>query len=104
MGGPQYDNLRRSCWRKTGCLITADGTDDELIKPEGLPQYTVPPPSILDPNIAPAMSNEVEPSAEQVAEDPDISWNPNDDLLDPSEEAAETNNIFDIIDNYLLEV
>ena len=50
------------------------------------------------------MSNEVEPSAEQVAEDLNISWNPNVELLDPSDEAAETNNIFNIIDNYLLEV
>ena len=34
---PKYDNLRKSCWTKSGCLITADGSDDHLIKPEGLP-------------------------------------------------------------------
>ena len=28
----------------TGCLITADGSEDEKIKPEGLPNYRVPPP------------------------------------------------------------
>ena len=35
---------------KTGCLITADGSEDEKIQPEGLPEYRVPPPSILDPD------------------------------------------------------
>lgn len=29
---------------KTGCLITADGSEDDKICPEGLPNYQVPPP------------------------------------------------------------
>ena len=32
-------------WLKTGCLITADGSNDDKIAPEGLPNYQVPPPS-----------------------------------------------------------
>ena len=30
-------------FEKTGCLITADGSGDESIKPEGMPDYIVPP-------------------------------------------------------------
>ena len=48
LSAPKYDRLRLSCWQKTGCLITADGSNDDLIKPEGLPNYQVLPPCILD--------------------------------------------------------
>ena len=41
--GPEYEHLRWRCWQKTGCLMTADGTEDQLITPEGLPGYIVPP-------------------------------------------------------------
>lgn len=41
---PEYENLRRRHWEKTGCLITADGSEDDKITPEGLPSYRVPPP------------------------------------------------------------
>ena len=37
----KYDDFRRRLFTKTGCLITADGTEDHLISPEGLPDYTV---------------------------------------------------------------
>ena len=36
----KYDNARLSWFRKTGCLMSADGTDDDLIKPEGTSFYT----------------------------------------------------------------
>ena len=38
------DNLRYRCFQRTGCLITADGSDDSLISPEGLSGYKVLPP------------------------------------------------------------
>ena len=42
---PIFDSVRLRCFQKTGCLITADGSDDEKIKPEGLEAcYIVPPP------------------------------------------------------------
>ena len=41
---PAYDHFRRRCWEKTGCLITADGSEDDKISPEGLRNYHVPPP------------------------------------------------------------
>ena len=54
---PEYDNLRKSCWLKTGCLLTADGSDDNLVKLEGLDGYEVPPPSFCDPNSSTPSSN-----------------------------------------------
>ena len=30
-----------------GCLITADGSDDALIKPQGLKEYVAPVPGLL---------------------------------------------------------
>ena len=41
---PDYDNFKWRCFQKTGCLITADGSDDHLISPEGLSDYEVIPP------------------------------------------------------------
>ena len=54
---PEYDNLRKSCWVKTGCLLTADGSDDNLVKLEGLDGYEVPPPSFCDLNSSTPSSN-----------------------------------------------
>ena len=63
---PKYETFIRKCWQRTGCLMTADSSDDDLIKPEGLTGYVAPPPSILDPSPQPAMRNE--PSAEVSAD------------------------------------
>ena len=41
--------MRYCLFQKTGTLITADGSDDDLIKPEGLPNYKILPLSVLDP-------------------------------------------------------
>ena len=49
LSSAKYDNLRKSCWTKTGCLITADGSEDMLIKPGSLPDYEVLAPSSCDP-------------------------------------------------------
>eukprot|EP00794_Sanderia_malayensis_P016569 gene16569-18252_t len=34
-----YAKLRSCCFEKTGCLITADDSEDPKIQPEGLPNY-----------------------------------------------------------------
>ena len=48
-------------WLKTGSLITADGSKDDKIAPEGLPNYQVPSPSqYLEPAVQPPESNGVE--------------------------------------------
>ena len=39
-------------WQTTGCLITADGSDDELIRPEGILNYKVPPPLLIEPDVS----------------------------------------------------
>ena len=39
-----YDNFRWNCFEKTGMLMTADGSNDAKIVPEGLPNYKVIPP------------------------------------------------------------
>ena len=36
-----YDHFRWRCFQKTGCLITADGSEDNEIMPEGLKDYEV---------------------------------------------------------------
>ena len=43
VGAANYAYSRYRCFKRTGCLITADGSADEKIKPEGLPDYIVPP-------------------------------------------------------------
>ena len=40
-----------------GCLIRANGSEDDKINPEGLPNYKVPPPIMLDPSTAPPASS-----------------------------------------------
>ena len=42
-----YDTFCFKIWQKAGCLMTADGTSDDKIKPEGLNHYQVPPPMLL---------------------------------------------------------
>ena len=32
---PDYDHLRKRCWEKMSCLITADGSEDDKITLEG---------------------------------------------------------------------
>ena len=44
----KYDSYRYRLFQKNGCLITADGSDDYKINPEGLFDYEVPPPSLLE--------------------------------------------------------
>ena len=48
-----FDGYRWSLFEKTGCLMTADGSEDEIISTEGLVEYKVPPPmALLDPQEA----------------------------------------------------
>ena len=59
--GDEYNEFRKTLWLKTGCLITPDGSNDDKIASEGLPNYQVPPPSqYLEPAVQPPESNGVE--------------------------------------------
>eukprot|EP00795_Rhopilema_esculentum_P014944 gene14944-biopygen848 len=44
LSSESYASSRYRCFEKTGCLITADGSEDKKIQPEGLIGYSIPPP------------------------------------------------------------
>ena len=84
-----------------GCLMTTDESEDSLIKPEGLDNYSVLPPSIIDPTSeqptgyrADVQPTELDPDAV----DPDIEIRPDDPIFGSDENEGE-GNIFDFIDN-----
>ena len=65
--GPAYDNFRWPMFQKTGCLITANGEEDNLFQPEGLENYKVPPPGEF---IEPLSTNPEQPTAATIEEEP----------------------------------
>ena len=83
-------------------MITADGSDDSLIKPEGLD--VVPPPSVVDPSLEPSKGNQND--VQPMGMDTDMI-DDNDGLLEITDDAMffvphEDNgerNLFDFIDN-----
>ena len=110
---PRYDKLRLSCWKKTGCLITNDGSDDDKIKPEGLPNYVVPPPPFLEPseqnvvdcNIPEERHIEIVKEPIQFGNDTELIENEEErnELDSISEVECEERNLFDFIDELVLE-
>ena len=63
---PKYDHLRYRLFEKTRTLITADGSDDDKIQPEGLPNYIAQPPSVIEASLAPPVSG----SSNEKGDDP----------------------------------
>lgn len=101
----KYDKMRWRCWEATGALITADGSDDEKIKPKGLPDYIVPPPLFIDPPAAEPQSNVGTTSKSPFIisdDEPPTAFNAEDELLivDDEDEDVDVENIFEIIDNF----
>ena len=45
----KYEQVRWNVFERTGCLLTVDRSGDHIIKPEGLPNYVIPTPSVLEP-------------------------------------------------------
>ena len=39
---PKYAEMHSNAWVKSGCLLTADGTDDAKVSPQSTVAYTVP--------------------------------------------------------------
>ena len=81
---------------KTDCLINANGTNDESIKPEGLAEYKVPPPSVVDAarECGSSNNNEVQP----VQENETNKYEESDGFVCPDDQEGERN-AFDCIDN-----
>ena len=102
LNSSKYDKQRKKCWSMTGCLLTADGSEDNLVKPEGLDDYVVAAPSIVDALVSLPKENsdqvvpaEVDPDSI----DPDlVVIEDTDEILGADEEEGERN-IFDFIDN-----
>lgn len=98
----QFLRMLYRSFEKTGCLITADGSEDDKINPEGMPGYLVPPPVDID--------NQVEvietPMLEEVRDNPDDILPESDDegeeIEDEDEaenEEDEHRNIFNVLFN-----
>ena len=103
---PKYASFIRKCWQKTGCLMTADDSDDKLIQPEGLLNYSVQPPSILDPAPQLSASNVPQPTIEiEDDEDETPQITTEDELVEGDEidYDDDTPNIFDFIDRLMLD-
>ena len=104
---PNYHGFLRNRFEKTGCLITADGSTDCKIKPEGLHEFNVIPP--LDtpgpekvPDIdAPEPAEDLENTSADIYDSEDASA---DDLDLETEDSDETENIDDVkmIDSTML--
>ena len=45
-----YENLRRAAWERTGALLTADGSLDHVVAPQGLQDYELLPASAAAPD------------------------------------------------------
>ena len=84
MTSAEYDHLRLRVWQKTGCLITTDGSEDQLIKQEGLKNYVVPPPAYLPPPacLPQIEENPVSGAEDMVSEDKADPEDPCEQLLD----------------------
>ena len=89
---PKYDHLRYCLFEKTGTFITSDGSDNDKIQPEGLPNYNVQPPSVIDASPAPPVSrssNEKEDDPEETTADDFEGENENElELLQEQEESV----------------
>ena len=95
LSSAKYDKQRRKCWMMTGCLMTANnGSEDCLIKPEGLDNFSVPPTSTIDPTSQQPTGNhaDVQPAElDPAAADPDIEARPDDPIFGPDENEGEKN-------------
>ena len=76
-----YDGFRMNCFDRTGCNLTADGSEDFKVKPEGLPDYKpIPPQNEPGPNYEPEIFT---PEAADPPEDifqPDFDDDSDEDL------------------------
>ena len=93
----RYDRFRREISERTGCLLTADGSSDGLVRPEELPDYKVPPTLIIEPTAQTAVSF-IPKGATRENDDELLDIEDDDEEIDKVVEPAEyeDGNIFDI--------
>ena len=93
----RYDRFRREMFGRTGCLLTVDGSGDDLVRPEGLPGYNVPPTSIIESTAQPAVSS-IPEGVTCENDDELLDIEDDDEEIDMVVEPVENNdkNIFDI--------
>ena len=91
----KFQSMLYRSFEKTGCLITADGSEDEKIQPEGMPGYIVHPPVDVSND-----NDDIEAQIpEEVREDPNDVL-PESDVKEECEEADENKdnkNIFTVL-------
>ena len=87
MNTPEYKNLLFRCFQRTGCLITADCSDDD----KGLVGYAVPPPlqtvSADDPIVQHPTPDDVPDDVCEIEEEAETVPEVNDDDLEDDKEA-----------------
>ena len=88
LNSAKYDKQRRKCWTVTGCLMIADGSEDFLIKLEGLDNYSVPTPSIIDSTSEQPIGNHADVQLAELdpdAVDPDFEIHLDDTIFGADE-------------------
>ena len=55
---PKYVEIIRNAFVRTECLLMANGEHDKLVCPEGLIDYKVRPPSMVEPTVEVAVSSD----------------------------------------------
>lgn len=94
LSGEKYASSRYRCFEKTGCLVTADGTGDDKIQPEGLPGYSIPPPL---PVIGPENPLDL-PTPELSATSEEDDDNDEDEQYDTEEDVDENERVDNVKD------
>ena len=107
--------MRLSCWKKTGCLIINDGSEDDKNKPEELPNYVVPSPTfferlkqnVVDCTIPEERHVDTVEEPIQLGNDTEFVENEEEEknIFDSIDEVEreERNTLFDFIDEHVLE-
>ena len=106
----KWDSFRNRMFEKTGCLITADGSGDSQIQPEGLKDYQVPPPAFIpaDSTLPIAMEVESQELEDEFEVDCDIEREEDNEILVfdaeeniPTNMEVEERNLFDFLEEHI---
>ena len=89
----KYLRMRKSAWEATGALITADGSEDALIRPQGLTSWPGPHPPGFNvpadwnhPQHQANVANEAEAEKEEEADSSDTEKSSGEDSDEESYE------------------